>query len=91
LICNVYTSYISDEVQSLLKALVQFHFDKQASELQQKFSDILSDIEKSIPDIWNDETNDNSNQPVSYFTSTCIYITKFSLKTGIFRKYPSQT
>jgi hypothetical protein len=57
----------------LLKALVQFHFDKQASELQQKFSDILSDIEKSIPDIWNDETNDNSNQPVSYFT--CIYIT----------------
>lgn len=61
---------LRDEVQSLLKALVQFHFDKQASELQQKFSDFLSDIEKSIPDIWNDETNDNSNQPILGPTTT---------------------
>lgn len=55
---------LRDEMQSLLKALVQFHFDKQASELQQKFSNFLIDIEKSIPDIWNDETTDNSSQPV---------------------------
>ncbi|XP_071171469.1 elongator complex protein 1-like [Mytilus edulis] len=55
---------LRDEIQSLLKALVQFHFDKQAVDLQKKYSDCLSDIEKAIPDIWSDEATENRNEPV---------------------------
>ncbi|XP_052006172.1 elongator complex protein 1 [Xyrauchen texanus] len=43
-----------EEVHSLLKALVLFQFDGQASSLQRNYSDLLQLMETGIPDIWSD-------------------------------------
>lgn len=55
---------LRDDIHGLLKALVQFNFDRQAAGLQKKFADFLSDIESAIPDVWNEETTENRTQPM---------------------------
>uniref|UniRef100_A0A8B9J6D8 Elongator complex protein 1 n=1 Tax=Astyanax mexicanus TaxID=7994 RepID=A0A8B9J6D8_ASTMX len=42
----------TDEIHSLLKALVLFQFDTLASSLQTNYSELLQLIEKGIPEIW---------------------------------------
>lgn len=48
----------------LLKTLVQFHYDEKAKELQTKYDKFLTLIEKSIPEIWLQETEESTTQPV---------------------------
>ncbi|XP_041368137.1 putative elongator complex protein 1 [Gigantopelta aegis] len=53
-----------DEINSLMKALVQFSFDEKAATLQSVYDKFLGLIEKSIPDIWSDDDAAGStNQP----------------------------
>ncbi|KAK3098402.1 hypothetical protein FSP39_019180 [Pinctada imbricata] len=53
------------EISSLLQALVQFHYRKEARSLQRLFERFLSQIEKSIPEIWTDE-GDSVSQPMTF-------------------------
>lgn len=53
----------SEEVHSLLKALVLFHFDKQAQKLQLAFSEALQMMEGAVPEVW-PEGGPTSQTPV---------------------------
>ncbi|CAJ1059191.1 elongator complex protein 1 [Xyrichtys novacula] len=48
-----------EEVHSLLKALVLFHFDKQAEKLQQAFSEALQMMEAAVPEVWPESLQSN--------------------------------
>ncbi|XP_067666360.1 elongator complex protein 1-like [Haliotis asinina] len=47
---------MKEEVNSLMKALVQFHYDAQALSLHQQLDSFLTLIDKSVPCIWLDES-----------------------------------
>uniref|UniRef100_A0A8B9H0Q9 Elongator complex protein 1 n=1 Tax=Astyanax mexicanus TaxID=7994 RepID=A0A8B9H0Q9_ASTMX len=49
IVCFFFTT---EEIHSLLKALVLFQFDTLASSLQTNYSELLQLIEKGIPEIW---------------------------------------
>ncbi|KAJ8304476.1 hypothetical protein KUTeg_018059 [Tegillarca granosa] len=55
---------MKNEMNMLLKALVQFHYDEKAKELQTKYDKFLTLIEKSIPEVWLQETEESTTQPV---------------------------
>lgn len=60
---------MKEEVHSLLKVLVLFHYDAQASGLQRDYSDLLQLMETSIPDIWSEKLQQGQN-PVTGPNST---------------------
>lgn len=62
IICN---SLLSDEVHGLVKVLVQFNSDKEASKLQETFGGFLSLIDTSIPSIWMDDSEEGEESVVS--------------------------
>ncbi|KAK3610232.1 hypothetical protein CHS0354_022286 [Potamilus streckersoni] len=51
-----YVDSLRAEISSLLRAMVQFHYDEKAATLQVQYEGFLSHIEKSIPEIWPEET-----------------------------------
>ncbi|XP_056022733.1 putative elongator complex protein 1 [Ostrea edulis] len=53
-----------DEVNGLVKVLVQFNFDHEASKLQQTFGSFLRVIDISIPSIWLDESEEGEESVV---------------------------
>jgi hypothetical protein len=61
-----YLFLIVDEVNGLVKVLVQFNFDHEASKLQQTFGSFLSVIDISIPSIWLDESEEGEESVVSF-------------------------
>lgn len=68
-------SFLSDEVHGLVKVLVQFNSDKEASELQETFGGFLSLIDTSIPSIWMDDSEEGEESVVSFIyivLYTCI-------------------
>lgn len=62
-------SELSDEVNGLVKVLVQFNNDKEASKLQETFGSFLNLIDTSVPSIWLDEAEDEGESVVSCFYS----------------------
>lgn len=60
---------MKEEVHSLLKVLVLFQFDAQASGLQRDYSDLLQLMETSIPDIWSENVQQGQT-PVTGPNST---------------------
>ena len=58
-------SELSDEVNGLVKVLVQFNNDKEASKLQETFGSFLNLIDTSVPSIWLDEAEDEGEYVVS--------------------------
>lgn len=76
------------EVHCLLKVLVLFEYDEQARELQQVMDDVLQLMEKSIPEIWITDRQQNSAAPVLGPNSTANSITASfqqpkSIATGV--------
>ncbi|XP_024116076.1 elongator complex protein 1 isoform X1 [Oryzias melastigma] len=63
-----------EEVHSLLKALVLFHFDKQAQKLQLAFSEALQMMEGAVPEVW-PEGGPTSQTPITGPNSTANSIT----------------
>lgn len=59
-------SFLSDEVHGLVKVLVQFNSDKEASKLQETFGGFLSLIDTSIPSIWMDDSEEGEESVVSF-------------------------
>lgn len=57
--------FVTDEIRSLLRTLVQFHHDRQGEELQRQYDSFLALIDKSIPQIWLDEDASQEFKPVS--------------------------
>lgn len=53
-----------DEVHGLVKVLVQFNSDKEASKLQETFGGFLSLIDTSIPSIWMDDSEEGEESVV---------------------------
>nr|XP_022331417.1 putative elongator complex protein 1 [Crassostrea virginica]XP_022331418.1 putative elongator complex protein 1 [Crassostrea virginica] len=53
-----------DEVNGLVKVLVQFNNDKEASKLQETFGSFLNLIDTSVPSIWLDEAEDEGESVV---------------------------
>ncbi|XP_054647824.1 elongator complex protein 1 [Dunckerocampus dactyliophorus] len=58
-----------EEVQALLKALVLFHFDKQAEKLQLVFAEALRTMEEAIAEIWS-QSLQSSHTPLTGPNST---------------------
>ena len=54
----------TEEVHSLLKALVLFQFDKQAEKLQLTYEEALQMIEAAVPEVW-PEGLQSSQAPVN--------------------------
>lgn len=54
-------------MNGLVKVLVQFNNDKEASKLQETFGSFLNLIDTSVPSIWLDEAEDEGESVVSYF------------------------
>ncbi|XP_057205981.1 elongator complex protein 1 [Triplophysa rosa] len=52
---------MKEEVHNLLKVLVLFLFDAQASSLQRVYSELLQLMETSIPDIWSENAQRGQN------------------------------
>jgi hypothetical protein len=52
--------FVAEEVQSLCRALLKFDSDKEASDLQQRLSDLIQDMDNSKHEIW---TTDLMQQP----------------------------
>lgn len=52
-----------EETNALLRALLQFHHDKQAAELQRTYDQLLTLIERGIPEIWRDGDEEREFQP----------------------------
>lgn len=50
---------MKEEVSALLKALVLYHFEEKASNLQNLFNELLQLIETKIKEIWNNESTSN--------------------------------
>lgn len=76
--CNLFVQYpsiIVDEVNGLVKVLVQFNFDHEASKLQQTFGSFLRVIDISIPSIWLDESEEGEESVVSYFLDVLVKMT----------------
>ncbi|XP_059830752.1 elongator complex protein 1 isoform X1 [Hypanus sabinus] len=73
IICTV--DKLTGEVHSLLKVLVLFGFDDQASELQKVLEGILQLMEKSIADIWHSDVKKSTLCPVLGPDSTVNSIT----------------
>nr|XP_040028931.1 elongator complex protein 1 isoform X1 [Gasterosteus aculeatus aculeatus]XP_040028932.1 elongator complex protein 1 isoform X1 [Gasterosteus aculeatus aculeatus] len=48
-----------EEVHGLLKALVLFHFDKQAEKLQPAYEEALQMMEAALPEVWLDGAQNN--------------------------------
>lgn len=46
-----------EEVHGLLKALVLFHFERQAEKLQQIYEESLQTMEAALPEVWSDGQN----------------------------------
>uniref|UniRef100_A0A3P9L654 Elongator complex protein 1 n=1 Tax=Oryzias latipes TaxID=8090 RepID=A0A3P9L654_ORYLA len=63
-----------EEVHCLLKALVLFHFDKQAQKLQLAFGEALQTMEAAVPEVW-PEGVQTSHAPVTGPNSTANSIT----------------
>ncbi|XP_072114226.1 elongator complex protein 1 isoform X2 [Mobula birostris] len=66
---------LTGEIHSLLKVLVLFGFDDQASELQKVLEGILQLMEKSIADIWHSDVKKSTLCPVLGPDSTVNSIT----------------
>lgn len=62
--CLFFLFCSSEEVHCLLKALVLFHFDKQAQKLQLAFGEALQTMEAAVPEVW-PEGVQTSHAPVS--------------------------
>jgi len=52
--------FVAEEVQSLCRALLKFDNDKEASNLQQRLSDLIQDMDNCKHEIW---TADLMQQP----------------------------
>ncbi|KAL4228237.1 hypothetical protein ACF0H5_013670 [Mactra antiquata] len=59
-----YVDNSREEICSLIRSLMMFHYDNQAEILQKQFDAFLVIIDKSIPEIWLDENTDTSINPV---------------------------
>ncbi|XP_053405572.1 putative elongator complex protein 1 [Mercenaria mercenaria] len=59
-----YVDGLREEMRSLVRALVMFHYDRQAEQIQKQFDSFLTLIDKSIPQIWLDEESDQEFRPV---------------------------
>lgn len=57
---------LSDEVRGLVKVMIQFNRDKEASKLQETFGGFLSLIDTSIPSIWMDDSEKGEESVVSF-------------------------
>lgn len=57
---------LSDEVCGLVKVMIQFNSDKEASKLQETFGGFLSLIDTSIPSIWMDDSEEGEESVVSF-------------------------
>lgn len=55
-----------DEIHHILKVLFLFEFDEQGRELQKAFEDTLQLMERSLPEIWTLNHQQNSATPVSF-------------------------
>nr|XP_006133345.1 elongator complex protein 1 [Pelodiscus sinensis] len=69
------TETMKGEVHSLLKELVLFGYDEQARQLQQALEEILQVIERSLPEIWTTDLQQNPANPVLGPNSTANSIT----------------
>lgn len=56
---NFFLCCLLEEVSALLKALVLYHFEEKASNLQNLFNELLQLIETKIKEIWNNESTSN--------------------------------
>lgn len=52
-------------MRSLVRALVMFHYDRQAEQIQRQYDAFLTLIDKAVPHIWLDEDTDQEFRPVS--------------------------
>ena len=59
-----WTFFSSDELRSLVRVLVQFNYDSKAKEIQHTYDSFLTEIDKSIQDIWLEESEDTGFKPV---------------------------
>ncbi|WAR00251.1 ELP1-like protein [Mya arenaria] len=59
-----YVDDLRDEVRSLVRALVMFHYDKRGEQLQRDYDALLILLDQSIPEIWIDEDKDTEFKPV---------------------------
>ncbi|XP_060570172.1 putative elongator complex protein 1 [Ruditapes philippinarum] len=59
-----YVDGLRDEMRSLVRALVMFHYDRQGEQIQRQYDNFLSLIDKSLPQIWLDEETDQEFTPV---------------------------
>ena len=62
-------------MKAVLKTMVRFNYDKEAEHLQRTYDNILTMLEKSIPEIWIDEPGrDEDFTPVNcHYTETILY------------------
>lgn len=72
--------YVSEEVNSLMRALVQFHYDALALSLHQQLDSFLTLIDRSIPCIWLDEGPQDAN-PVSHTIIKSAYNKSWTTST----------
>ena len=72
--------FFLDEMRSLIRVLVMFHYDAQAETLQKQYDSFLTLIDKSIPDIWIDEDTSQEFKPVRAQLTFYIYhISQFNI------------
>lgn len=76
--------FVAEEVQSLCRALLKFDNDKEASDLQQRLSDLIQDMDNSKHEIW---TTDLMQQP-QVVCQTCINVNLQYLKVTVFWVMP---
>lgn len=78
--CTIlFKSLLSDEVRGLVKVMIQFNSDKEASKLQETFGGFLSLIDTSIPSIWMDDSEEGEESVVSF-----MYIVLYTLLINIY-------
>lgn len=75
--------FVTEEVQSLCRALLKFDNDKEASDLQQCLSDLIQDMDNSKHEIW---TADLMQQP-QVVCLTCNTDLRY-MKVIVFREMP---
>ena len=56
--------FSSDELRSLIRVLVQFNYDSKAKEIQHTYDGFLTLIDKTIPEIWLEESEEAGFKPV---------------------------
>ena len=61
-----------EEVHGLLKALVLFHFERQAEKLQQIYEESLQTMEAALPEVWSDGQNIQTPvRTITYLHNVC--------------------